>query len=77
MLVGSARFERATCRLGGGCSIQLSYEPTYQGTSEGRKVRCKTWPGARRALFYRRQKRAIADTASAGIHGIRCVGLLE
>ena len=25
-VVGSARFERATCRLGGGCSIHLSYE---------------------------------------------------
>ncbi len=34
-VVGSARFERATCRLGGGCSIQLSYEPTCQRFSKG------------------------------------------
>ena len=26
-MVGSAGFEPATCRLGGGRSIQLSYEP--------------------------------------------------
>ena len=29
-MVGSARFELATCRLGGGCSIHLSYEPTIE-----------------------------------------------
>ena len=32
-VVGPARFERATCRLGGGCSIHLSYEPL---TRDGR-----------------------------------------
>ena len=26
-MTGLARFERATYRLGGGCSIQLSYSP--------------------------------------------------
>ena len=34
-MVGSAGFEPATCRLGGGRSIQLSYEPFGLATRGG------------------------------------------
>ena len=36
-MVGSAGFEPATCRLGGGRSIQLSYEPFESAWNAGAK----------------------------------------
>ncbi len=35
-VVPRRRLERPTCRLGGGCSIQLS----YRGVGEGRYLQC-------------------------------------
>ncbi len=48
-MVGSAGFEPATCRLGGGRSIQLSYEPFEGGAELGSRMD----PSSAWTSFYR------------------------
>ena len=47
-VVGSGGFEPPACRLGGGCSIQLSYEPTF---GEGVQPDRRFLPGERIAGY--------------------------
>jgi hypothetical protein len=43
-MVGTGRFELPTCRLGGGCSIHLSYVPALQTPFEVYQRFKPFWP---------------------------------